>query len=116
MSLLFIILVLAIPILLSWPLGKPITWSMDPRDPEKGWRGRFTVLFRNICGGFIENEQDWKRYSLSLVLFNVMMFAVVFAIMAAQQYLPLNPDGKGALEASLIFNTAASFPTNTNLQ
>ena len=116
MSLLFIILVLAIPILLSWPLGKAMTWSMDPRDPEKGWRGHFTKLFRNVCGGFIDNEQDWKRYSLSLLLFNVMMFAVVFAIMAAQQYLPLNPDGKGALEPSLIFNTAASFMTNTNLQ
>ncbi|MGH7850812.1 MAG: potassium-transporting ATPase subunit KdpA, partial [Thermodesulfobacteriota bacterium] len=116
MSLLFIIIVLAIPVLLSWPLGKAMTWSMDPRDPEKGWRGRFTVLFRKVSGGFIENEQDWKRYSLSLVLFNVVMFAIVYAIMAAQQFLPLNPDSKGALEPSLIFNTAASFVTNTNLQ
>lgn len=116
MSLLFIIIVLAIPALVSWPLGKAMTWSMDPRDPEKGWRGRFTKLFRNICGGFIEKEQDWKRYSFSLLLFNVVMFVVVFAIMATQQYLPLNPDAKGALEPSTIFNTAASFVTNTNLQ
>ncbi|MBI3118370.1 MAG: potassium-transporting ATPase subunit A, partial [Candidatus Hydrogenedentes bacterium] len=33
-----------------------------------------------------------------------------------QQYLPLNPDGKGVLEGSLLFNTAASFTSNTNLQ
>jgi K+-transporting ATPase ATPase A chain len=36
--------------------------------------------------------------------------------MALQQYLPLNPDGKEAIEGSLIFNTAASFTSNTNLQ
>jgi K+-transporting ATPase ATPase A chain len=116
MSLLFIIIVLVIPALLSWPLGKAMTWSMDPRDPEKGWRGRFTTLFRKVSGGFIEKEQDWKGYCLSLLLFNAVMFAIVYAIMAAQQYLPLNPDGKGEIEASLMFNTAASFTTNTNLQ
>ncbi|MCL4245752.1 MAG: potassium-transporting ATPase subunit A [Candidatus Dadabacteria bacterium] len=116
MSFLFVTIFLAIPALLSWPLGRGMTWAMDPRDPEKGFRGRFTKLFRNVCGGLIEKEQDWKKYSLSLLLFNAVMFVVVFAIMAAQQYLPLNPDGKGALEPGLIFNTAASFTSNTNLQ
>ena len=37
-------------------------------------------------------------------------------MLAFQHRLPLNPDGKGPLEASLIFHTAASFLTNTNLQ
>ena len=36
--------------------------------------------------------------------------------MALQQHLPLNPDGMGPIAGSLIFNTAASFTTNTNLQ
>lgn len=116
MSFLFVTIFLAIPALLSWPLGRAMTWAMDPHDPEKGFRGRFTKLFRNVCGGLIEKEQDWKRYSLSLLLFNAVMFVVVFAILAAQQYLPLNPDGKTALEPSLIFNTTASFTSNTNLQ
>jgi K+-transporting ATPase ATPase A chain len=44
------------------------------------------------------------------------MFVVGFGIMALQHLLPLNPDGQKALEGSLIFNTAASFMTNTNLQ
>lgn len=116
MSFLFVTIFLAIPALLSWPLGREMTWAMDTNDPEKGLRGRFTKLFRNVCGGLIEKEQDWKKYSLSLLLFNAVMFVVVFAILAAQQYLPLNPDGKAALEPSLIFNTAASFTSNTNLQ
>lgn len=116
MQLLFIGIFIGIPALLSWPLGKAMTWAMDPGKPEAGFRGRFTKLFRTVCGGFFDKGQDWKRYSLSLLLFNAVMFALVYSIMAAQQYLPLNPDGKGALEPSLIFNTAASFTSNTNLQ
>jgi K+-transporting ATPase ATPase A chain len=53
---------------------------------------------------------------VAMLAFNAVMFAVSFVIMATQQHLPLNPDGKGAIEASLIFNTAASFTSNTNLQ
>nr|HVY54409.1 potassium-transporting ATPase subunit KdpA [Thermodesulfobacteriota bacterium] len=116
MSFLFITIVIVIPALLSWPVGKAMKWAMDPSDPEKGFRGRFTRLFRGVSGGLIEKEQDWKAYSLSLLLFNAVMFVVVFAIMATQQYLPLNPDAKGPIEPSTIFNTAASFVTNTNLQ
>jgi K+-transporting ATPase ATPase A chain len=44
------------------------------------------------------------------------MFVVSYSIMALQQYLPLNPDEMKAIEGSLIFNTAASFTSNTNLQ
>jgi K+-transporting ATPase ATPase A chain len=51
-----------------------------------------------------------------MLAFNVVMFVMSFLIMALQQYLPFNPDGKGAIEGSLIFNTAASFTSNTNLQ
>lgn len=116
MPFLFITVVLVIPALLSWPVGYMMKWAMDPSDPEKGFRGRFTKLFRGISGGFIEKEQDWKAYSLSLLLFNVVMFIVVFAILGTQQYLPLNPDAKGPIEPSTIFNTTASFVTNTNLQ
>ena len=53
---------------------------------------------------------------VSMLIFNVVMFVVSFGILALQQYLPLNPDGKEAIEGSLIFNTAASFTSNTNLQ
>jgi K+-transporting ATPase ATPase A chain len=53
---------------------------------------------------------------LAMLVFNVVMFVVTFGILALQQYLPLNPDGMKAVEGSLIFNTAASFTSNTNLQ
>lgn len=101
--------------LLSIPLGRYMRWAMDPL-PESARGQRLTGLFERIAGPFARKEQDWKAYLLALLAFNVLMFTVTFSILALQQYLPLNPDGKEALEPSLIFNTAASFTSNTNLQ
>ena len=44
------------------------------------------------------------------------MFDFVFLLLATQHLLPFNPDGQGAASLDLVFNTAASFTTNTNLQ
>jgi len=60
--------------------------------------------------------QNWKQYCFSLLGFNVLAFVAGFAVLALQPNLPLNADGKGMLAPSTIFNTAASFLTNTNLQ
>lgn len=97
--------------LLSLPLGAYMKWAMDP---APGQANRWTGLFQAIGGA--SADQDWKRYLVTLLVFNVIMFSVTFAILALQQWLPLNPDGKGALDPTLVFNTAASFTTNTNLQ
>ncbi|WMT87157.1 potassium-transporting ATPase subunit KdpA [Pelagibacterium sp. 26DY04] len=113
-SLLFAVLIIGGTALLSFPLGRYMAWAMDPADG--GRSGQITRLFQGLGGQAAERSQDWKRYALSLLAFNAVMFLVTFAILAFQQALPLNPDGKGGLEASLIFNTAASFTTNTNLQ
>ena len=102
--------------ILSWPLGRYMKWAMDPNAPDSGTAGQFTRAFQFVGGAITRAAQDWKRYMVSLLIFNVIMFVVCFSILALQQYLPLNPEGKEALEGSLIFNTAASFTTNTNLQ
>src|SRR5262245_35838223 len=60
--------------------------------------------------------QDWKQYCLHLLGFNALCFILGFLILSLQPWLPLNPDGKGMLAPSTIFNTACSFLTNTNLQ
>jgi K+-transporting ATPase ATPase A chain len=102
-------------VLISWPLGRYLKWAMDP-DPPHGLAGRFDRLFHFFGGRFTGESQNWKQYLVSMLVFNVLMFAVAFGIMALQHVLPLNPDGQKPLEGSLIFNTAASFMTNTNLQ
>ncbi len=116
MSILFITLILGGTALLSWPLGKAMTWAMNPPAREKGFRHGIESTFKWLCGKVIAKEQGWKEYTLSMLLFNGIMFAVVFVILSMQPLLPLNPDGKGPIEPSLIFHTAASFTSNTNFQ
>ncbi|KXF75941.1 K+-transporting ATPase subunit A [Paramesorhizobium deserti] len=112
----FIALVVGGTALISWPAGRYMAWAMDPGTSGRGNANAFTNLFQSIGGSITRASQDWKQYMISLLAFNVVMFVLCFAILALQQYLPLNPDGKEALEGSLIFNTTASFTTNTNLQ
>ena len=114
MQLLMLLLVIAMPVLLSWPLGLFMSGVMNPS--KKYGEGSVSILLRKIGGRMLEKEEDWKGYLISMLFFNVTMFIVVVLMFALQHMLLLNPDGKGPLEASLIFNTAASFVTNTNLQ
>lgn len=101
--------------LLSVPLGTYMAWAMDPGSTSP--RGtQFTTLFERVGGAGATTGQSWQRYLATLLVFNVAMFSVSFATLTLQQHLPLNPDSKGALDPTLIFNTAASFTTNTNLQ
>jgi K+-transporting ATPase ATPase A chain len=116
MSVLFITLILGVATLLSWPLAKGMLWAMHPDEHSGGFRQRIEALFQRVGGRAVSKDQNWKEYALSMLFFNAVMFLVVYVILALQQNLPLNPDGKGALEPSLIFNTVASFVTNTNLQ
>jgi K+-transporting ATPase ATPase A chain len=114
-AVLFVVLIVGGTALLSWPLGRYMKWAMDP-DPSEPRGVGFTRLFRAFGGAVVQRSQNWKQYLVAMLIFNVVMFVVSFGIMALQQYLPLNPDGMGPIEGSLIFNTAASFTSNTNLQ
>jgi K+-transporting ATPase ATPase A chain len=114
MQIVMLLLFLALPVLLSWPLGRFMTAVMNP--PAKSGVGLLAILLRKTGGRMLDREQEWKGYLVSMLTFNAIMFGAVVLMLALQHLLPLNPDGKGPLEASLIFNTAVSFVTNTNLQ
>ncbi|MGE0255603.1 MAG: potassium-transporting ATPase subunit KdpA [Alphaproteobacteria bacterium] len=101
--------------LLSWPLGRYMKRAMDPDQPATGPDG-WTRVFQAVGGPLTRASQGWKPYVFAMLAFNAVMFTVTYAILALQQYLPLNPDGMGPIEGSLAFNTAASFTSNTNLQ
>ena len=73
-------------------------------------------LVLRLTGVDPDEQQDWKQYSVSLLISNVVMWLATFAIVSLQQCLPLNPDGIGNMEPTLAFNTISSFTTNTNLQ
>ncbi len=101
--------------LLSWPLGRYLRWAMDPVEVSPG-RARLERALGAIAGPTDGASQGWARYALTLLAFNAVMFTITFLILWLQPHLPLNPDGKGPLEPGLIFNTTASFTSNTNLQ
>ena len=116
MIMVFIAFILGTAALLSWPLAKAMTWAMNPSERVSGFRQGLESVFQTLGGHLVAEDQNWKKYVLAMLCFNGIMFMVSYAILALQQALPLNPDGKGALAPSLIFHTAASFTSNTNLQ
>jgi K+-transporting ATPase ATPase A chain len=73
------------------------------------------LLYR-ICGVNKDEEMDWKRYAWAMVLFNLVLFAALFALLMLQHLLPLNPQKFPAFTWQLALNTAISFVTNTNWQ
>jgi potassium-transporting ATPase potassium-binding subunit len=99
------ILVVAAAAALSVPLGRYMARVLDRAGPADAVERRLDT-----------GPQDWKGYCFALLAFNAAAFAAGFAVLALQPYLPLNPDGKGMLAPTTVFNTACSFLTNTNLQ
>jgi K+-transporting ATPase ATPase A chain len=61
-------------------------------------------------------NQDWKAYAYSLILFNVMGILILFLIEISQDLLPLNPQKLPTVPWDLALNTAVSFVTHTNWQ
>jgi potassium-transporting ATPase potassium-binding subunit len=116
MPAIFAILILGGATFLSWPVGKAMAWAMNPPVQLVGFHRRVESFFEKAGGRTSTEEQDWKKYAAAMLFFNALMFISAWAILSLQQWLPLNPDNKGALESSMIFNTVSSFVTNTNLQ
>ena len=63
-----------------------------------------------------EQEQTWKRYAGSMIIFSFVSLVFTYVILRLQGSLPLNPQHLGAVGPALSFNTASSFVTNTNWQ
>ncbi len=89
------------------PEGK--TWLDRPVKPVE------RLLYR-IMGVDPKQEQDWRQYARSLIVFSLAGLAFTYAVLRLQHLLPLNPQGFGAVRPDLAFNTAASFASNTNWQ
>ncbi len=101
----------------AFPLGKYMslvyqgqrTWLSPVCGPVE--RGFYT-----LAGVDPQRGMGWKEYAFALILLNALHFALLYAILRLQYYLPWNPQGITAMSPQLAFNTAASFVTNTNWQ
>jgi K+-transporting ATPase ATPase A chain len=103
------VLTVGVTVALSIPVGRYLAWIMDGHFRAPRW-------LKWIEGRVDTGPQNWKQYTIALLLFNTMMFVFAFVVLAVQESAPLNPDKQKTLAPTTVFNTAASFITNTNLQ
>jgi potassium-transporting ATPase potassium-binding subunit len=95
--------------ILAIPMSRYMAWIMDGRYNPPAFLRWFEK--RLDSGG-----QNWKQYAAALLIFNAAMFIYGYIVLAVQPIAPLNPRGLGMLAPTTIFNSVASFMTNTNLQ
>ena len=112
-----IIIFCAIILALTKPLGSYMTRVFN------GERTFMSPVLRpvevgiyKIAGVDDRREQHWVTYSIAMLLFHVVGFLFLYAMIRLQTVLPLNPAGQSAVAEDLSFNTAISFVTNTNWQ
>jgi K+-transporting ATPase ATPase A chain len=106
---LFPLLVVAVTVALSVPVGRYLAWIMDGRYAPPAWLWRLEALVDT-------GPQTWKQYAFSLMFFNLVLFVLGYLVLALQPILPLNPSEKGMLAPSTIFHTVISFVTNNSQQ
>src|SRR5262245_54408903 len=101
------ILIIGLTTALSIPLGRCMARVLDKEGPTN-------AVERLLFSGNL----SWKQYCLAMLWSNGPIFLFGYAVLATQPWHPefLNPDHKGMLSPTTIFNTACSFLTNTNLQ
>jgi K+-transporting ATPase ATPase A chain len=110
-------LFLALLLLLVKPLGgfmarvyqgEPTLTGRLLRPVERG-------IYR-LMGVDEAEEMGWKRYTVALLLFNLLGIVMVYLLQRLQGALPLNPQAMAGVEPQLAWNTAVSFASNTNWQ
>ena len=112
-----ILLFCAIVVVLVKPLGGYMTRVFN------GERTLLSPLLRPVESGIYwiggvdeKREQHWLTYTVSMLLFHVGGFLIIYGLMRLQAGLPFNPAEQSAVAEDLSFNTAISFITNTNWQ
>lgn len=74
-----------------------------------------------IFGVDPRTEHDWKQYAVAMLIFSMVTMLFTYGVLRLQDHLPWHQNidalqDKTALTPALVFNTAASFTTNTNWQ
>lgn len=104
---------LAILIILSIPLGK---YMANVFQNKTRYLSIIEKPVYTLLGTSETEEQNWKQYTLALMLFNLAGIIILFLIQLIQNHLPLNPQHFDKLSWDLALNTAISFAGNTNWQ
>ncbi|MDF2598295.1 MAG: kdpA [Methylobacterium brachiatum] len=107
----------AVVLALVKPLGLYMTRVFNgERTPLSPILAPVERAFYRVAGIDARQEQHWLAYAGGVILFHLLGFALLYAILRLQALLPLNPADQAAVAPDLAFNTATSFVTNTNWQ
>ena len=111
-------LFMAILLILTKPLGIYLTKVLDAeaRTFLSPLLSPFENFLYRLFGIDPKEDQDWKKYTFSMLGFSFVSLLFTYAILRLQGILPLNPQGLAGFSDHLAFNTAVSFTTNTNWQ
>jgi K+-transporting ATPase ATPase A chain len=101
--------ILVVTALLAIPLSKYLAWVMNGSYRAPGF-------LRWIEAKLNSGPQNWKQYTVSLLIFNTVLFVFGFVVLSLQPWMPLNSLGRGMLSPTTIFHSVLSFMTNTDLQ
>ena len=108
---------LVVVLLCAKPVGLYISHVMEghPIWPLR-IGGPFERLLYRMSGVDPSEEMGWKKYTIALLVFNIVGVLAVYALQRLQLWLPLNPQQLANVSPDSSFNTAVSFVTNTNWQ
>jgi potassium-transporting ATPase potassium-binding subunit len=108
---------IAVVVILTRPLGAYMARVFRGErvflSPVLGPVERLTYRVLRVDPG---QEQDWKAYAKSVVLFSVLSWLALYLILRTQGIQPFNPEGFHSGPWDVSFNTASSFVSNTNWQ
>ena len=111
------ILYLAVLVVLAIPLGAYIKKVMNG---EKTFLSRILTPCENAVYKVMrvkkDEEMNWKKYTVSVLVFSGMGLIFLFLLQLLQGVLPGNPQELPGVKWDLSLNTAVSFVTNTNWQ
>lgn len=110
-------LYLAVLLLLVKPLGAymALVFAEAPNRVTR-FGGPVERMIYRVSAIKPDEDMSWRRYALAMLVFNVFGLLVEYLLQRGQQWLPLNPQGFGAVSADSAMNTAISFASNTNWQ
>jgi K+-transporting ATPase ATPase A chain len=110
---LFIALVIGLTPVLGAFMYKVFAGEKHMMHPVFGWLEKLSYKIIKVNP---EEESNWKSYTYSLLIFNLIGIIFLFIIQIIQAQLPLNPANLPNVSLHSAMNTAISFVTNTNWQ
>ena len=116
-SILLLVAFLAVLLAAGYPLGLYMA-KVAGDGPVRGlgWLQTFENMLYRWCGLSADKAMGWKSYAIALIVFNTVGAVFVYGLQRLQGFLPLNPQGLGAVSPDSSFNTTVSFVANTNWQ